>query len=98
MARAFSLAALLIFLTFFWAGFLLLVSFLVLGLADLNPQPGYGISIVLSLLVLLSLTKRLLLSIRVDENASMKLALVVGFLLVLVFYLTIPRFCGGCGG
>jgi hypothetical protein len=97
MVRASSLAALLTFLTFFEAGFILLTYFLVLGLAGTNPSFGSG-SIVLSLLILLPLTKRLLIASGLDEGASTKLALLVGLFSVLVFCMTMPGVRGWCGG
>ncbi|ASJ14919.1 hypothetical protein [Thermococcus radiotolerans] len=96
MVRTSSLAALLTFLTFFGAGLLMVVSFLVVGgLGSMIPFAD-GFSIVLSLIVLLPLTKRLLISIGVSEGDARKLALLVGLLSVLVFYMTIPRACGWC--
>ncbi|NJE76401.1 hypothetical protein [Thermococcus sp. ES12] len=98
MVQVSSLAALLTFLTFFGAGFILLAYFLVLGLAGTNPSFGSGISIVFSLLILLPLTKRLLIASGLDEGASRKLALLVGLFSVLVFCMTMPGVRGWCGG
>ena len=90
------LAAFVIFLTFFGAGLLMVVSFLVVdGLGSVIPFAN-GFSIVLSLLLILPLTKRLFLSIGVEEGDARKVALLVGLLSVLVFYMTIPRACGWC--
>ncbi|CAD5245019.1 hypothetical protein [Thermococcus camini] len=96
MTRASSLIALLTFLTFFGAGLLMVVSFLVIGgLGSVIPFAD-GLSIVSSLMVLLPLAKRLLLAVGLDEDSSRKLALLVGLLSVLVFYMTVPGACGGC--
>ncbi|KUH31973.1 hypothetical protein APY94_11330 [Thermococcus celericrescens] len=94
--RASPLAALLTFLTFFGAGLLMVVSFLVIGgLGSVIPFAD-NLTIVLSLMVLLPLTKRLLMVFGLDEDSSRKLALLVGLLSVLVFYMTIPGACGWC--
>ncbi|NJE11432.1 hypothetical protein [Thermococcus sp. MAR1] len=96
MARASSLIAPLTFLTFFGAGFLMVVSFFVVdSLGSVIPFAD-GFSMVLSLLILLPLTKHLFISIGVEDGNAGKLALLVGLLAVLVFYVTIPRACGWC--
>ena len=95
MARVFLLLALLVFMTFFGGGFIILVSFLVGGLG-LVPQIADGLTLLLSLLVILPLSKRLFTAIGLDEDPSRKLAILTGMASVVVFYLTIPRVCGGC--
>ncbi|WP_157065539.1 hypothetical protein [Thermococcus celericrescens] len=74
----------------------MVVSFLVIGgLGSVIPFAD-NLTIVLSLMVLLPLTKRLLMVFGLDEDSSRKLALLVGLLSVLVFYMTIPGACGWC--
>ena len=55
-----------------------------------------SLAIVLSVLVILPLSKRLFAAIGLDEDPSRKLAILTGMASVMVFYLTIPRICGGC--
>ncbi|QDA32067.1 hypothetical protein FH039_11295 [Thermococcus indicus] len=74
----------------------MVVSFLVVGSLGSVVPFADGFSVVLSLLVLLPLAKRLLISVGVLEGDARKLALLVGLLAVLVFYVTIPRACGWC--
>ncbi|WP_157628415.1 hypothetical protein [Thermococcus thioreducens] len=74
----------------------MVVSFFVVGsLGSVIPFAD-GFSMVLSLMILLPLTKRLLVSVGVREEDARKLALLVGLLSVLVFYVTIPRACWWC--
>ncbi len=96
MARPVSLLSLLIFLTFFGGGFIILTSFLVGGALGSRIPSAKSLSIVLSLMLLLPLAKRFFLAVGLDEDSSRKLALIVGLLSVLVFYMTIPRACGCC--
>ena len=96
MVGIYSLTAILTFLTFFGAGLLMVVSFLVVG--DLGSVISFvdGLSIVLSLMVILLVSKRLILSIGIEEEDARKLALLVGILSVLMFYITVPGACGWC--
>ncbi len=82
-------------MTFFGGGFIILVSFLVGGLG-LVPPIADGLTVVLSLLVILPLSKRLFTAIGLDEDSSRKLSILTGMASVVVFYLTIPGACGGC--
>ncbi len=74
----------------------MVVSFLVVG--DLGSVISFadGLSIVLSLMVILLVSKRLILSIGIEEEDARKLALLVGILSVLMFYITVPGACGWC--
>jgi len=96
MARVPLLLALLTFLTFFGGGFTILTSFLVVGGLGSAVAFADSLAIVLSVLVILPLSKRLFTAIGLDEDPSRKLAVLAGITSVAVFYLTIPRICGGC--
>jgi|GEM_PF-7098412 hypothetical protein len=96
MARVLLLLALLTFLTFFGGGFIILTSFLVVGGLGSVIAFADSLAIVLSLLVILPLSKRLFTAIGLDEDSSRKLAILTGMASVVVFYLTIPGACGGC--
>jgi len=96
MARVFLLLALLTFLTFFGGGFIILTSFLVVGGLGSAIAFADSLAIVLSVLVILPLSKRLFTAIGLDEDSSRKLAILTGMASVVVFYLTIPGACGGC--
>ncbi|WP_461866694.1 hypothetical protein [Thermococcus sp.] len=81
---------------FFGGGFVILVSFLVVGMLSSVPPVADGLTVVLSLLVILPISKHLFAAMGLDEDSSRKLAVLTGIASVVVFYLTIPRACGGC--
>ena len=78
-----------LFLSSAGAGIMIL-SAVLLDMAGLSS--GYiGISVVVSLMMLLPLTKRLTMCVGVKEETARRLAVLAGTLSVILFYLISPR-------
>ncbi|NJE05289.1 hypothetical protein E3E36_03860 [Thermococcus sp. M36] len=83
------LASLVPFLFFAGAG-LILLSTVALDVTGL-PSRYMGLSVVLPLLLMLPLTKRLAICTGTDEETARRVAVLVGALSAVLFYLTLPR-------
>ena len=83
------LSLLVLFLSFASAGMILL-SAVALDVAGL-PSRYMGLSVVVSLMMLLPLTKRLTMCVGVKEETARRLAVLAGALSVILFYLISPR-------
>ncbi len=83
------LSLLVLFLSFAGAGMILL-SAVALDVAGL-PSRYMGLSVVVSIMMLLPLTKRLTMCVGVKEETARRVALLIGVLSILLFYLSSPR-------